>query len=476
MESDTETDTENERNRDDDDETETEDDDEEVSKKKRGRKRNISLGRKRSIGPIAGDDEESSVDEVSDTGELPNISYAGCVPLSKSDDSHWLSELQCFIRSDLVEAFTVSAEDAEAGLYDEVEELQVGIRCKFCGTLPLEDRPEGHCYFPQSITAIQSCVSDLHRRHFSSCNEMPDNVRKTFKSLRGFTGKAEGETQQYWVDSARELGLTNADEAAGIRFFRRPMDPTPADELEKERVTKQKSVSSESNKKSLIRPDDVATNHALLLLKQVRPCRFKSSDRRGGPGSRGRDRALGFPGIACIYCSSKSNFGRYFPFASKSLGDNTYNSIQTHLMSCSRCPESVKASLAYLTHRSALEKAELGGGWKKAFFKAVWDRLHIERAWTTKTSKEALPEEDNSESDEDVSKVEGDEDIVDESLDSGLGEMVKAAAQWLTERDAGNNSSQDKVSKTRGTQRRGLPGRGLPSRFGQGKGVKRQRV
>jgi hypothetical protein len=51
---------------------------------------------------------------------------------------------------------------------------------------------------------------------------MPEDVRKSFKSLRGFTGKAEGETQQCWIDSARELGLSNAAETSGIRFYRKP--------------------------------------------------------------------------------------------------------------------------------------------------------------------------------------------------------------------------------------------------------------
>ena len=222
----------------------------------------------------------------------------------------------------------------------------------------------------------------------------------------------------------------------------------------------------------MIRHNDVATMHALLLLKQFRPCRFKNSDRRGGPGSRGRDRALGFPGIASIYSSS----GRYFPFTAKSLGDNTFNAIQTHISNSPCCPEAVKASLAYLMHRSALEKAELGGGWKKSFFKLVWDRLHVERAWSSKKAKGSIRDEDSFESDDDVIKADVEEEI-DESLDSGIGEMVKAAAQWLTDRDADNDSSHDKASKIKGTQRRGLAGRGLPSRFGQAKlEAKRQKV
>jgi hypothetical protein len=156
---DSDSESDSERNND-DDETETEDEEDEdvIKKKKPRRKRNTSLGKKRSIGHIAAEDEESSVAESSSETEEPaDVSYPGCVPLSKLDDTHWLSDLQCFIRSDLVEVFSVTAEEAASGHYEEdVDELQVGIRCKFCDTIPLAERPEGHCYFPYYISAIQS--------------------------------------------------------------------------------------------------------------------------------------------------------------------------------------------------------------------------------------------------------------------------------------------------------------------------------
>lgn len=473
----------------DDEETETEDEDDEAvttKKKRRGRKRVTSLGKKRSIGHIAAEEEESSADEMSDIEDLPDISHPGCVPLSKPDDAHWLSDLQCFLRSDMVEAFAVTAEDIKAGIYKDVEELQVGIRCKYTGSLPPEERPDGHCYFPHSLSAIQSCVSDLHRRYFSSCTHIPEDVCKTFQSLKGFTGKADGETHQYWVDSARELGLSNYVDSKGVHFFRNPAESTPADELDKERNSKEAASEDESKKKTLIKPNDIATSHALLLMKQVRPCKFKSSDRRGGPGSRSRDRVIGFPGVACVYGSSKNNSGgRYFPMSSKSLGENTFNSIQTYVTSCERCPETVKASLAYVSHRTEIEKSELGGGWKKQFFKTIWDRLHVERAWSSNPVKESnSPEEGSYASDEEempgIGKVgEAEDDMVDETLDTGIGEMVKAAAQWLTDRDADNDLSQDKTAKSKAQQRRGLPtGKGLPSRVDKSKGTtqKRQKV
>ena len=201
---------------------------------------------------------------------------------------------------------------------------------------------------------------------------MPDDVKSIFRSLRGFGAKADGDAQQYWIDAARDIGLTDVppgEEGWGIYFRRDPLQPSPADNLDRELAG---ATIFQYGKNSLVKAEDkgMCTDHAILLLRQIKPCRFKKTDRRGGPGARGRDRVIGFPGVSCKYCSSKNNFGRYFPVSAKNLTDNTANSLQAHMMSCTRCPEPVKASLAYLIHRATLQKAELSGSWKKTFFQA----------------------------------------------------------------------------------------------------------
>ena len=356
-------------------------------------------------------------------------------------------------------------------------------------------RPKGHVYFPSSIAFVYQAIVDLQRRHFTSCNQIPDDIRETYRSLRGFAAKAEGDTQQYWVDSARELGLCDiVGGDGGIRFLRDPLSQSPADRLE---VDMCKGLVFCNRNLSLIRPEDkeVATDQALLLLLQVRPCRFKNNDRRGGPGSRGRDRALGFPGIACIHCPNKNSIGRYFPVAAKTLADNTANSIQAHLMNCTRCPDSVKASLSYLQHRSSLQKVELGGGWKRTFFKRLWDRLHHERVWAKPVNKndhgsltrdiedDSGENDETSESNESIGKgaVDKNKDVNDDKRveDSGsdVEDMVRAAAIWLSERDA--DDSLNLITRSRGGRGRGLPGRFRHNSSGRGRGVlssKRQRV
>jgi hypothetical protein len=168
--------------------------------------------------------------------------------------------------------------------------------------------------------------------------------------------------------------------------------------------------------------------------------------------------------------------------SAKNLTDNTANSLSSHVASCSKCPEPIKASLAYLSHRASLQKADLSGTWKKTFYKLVWDRLHVERAWTSgeEDGKEDESEASSSEEEEEEEEVPQDEGVGEESDSGGedtggMSKLIKAAAVWLSEQD------QD-TSRSRVARGRGLPGRARPlpvvspSAAGGGSASKRRRV
>lgn len=376
-------------------------------------------------GDIMSSDEETESEMESDdedtTGDrkrratsskkklVPAPWFEGCVRLTKTDDPHWLSEMECFARSDLVEVFSLDSLENLGGYQGrkEPEVGQVGVRCVFCKNLETLERPPGSVTFPESLATVSSKVTDMIRLHFPSCPSIPDDDRETFKSLRGFDAKVlSDDAQQYWLDASRDIGLANLPPggnkpgAWGITFRRDPLQPSPADELDLEANS---SSTPSNDKNALVTVDDrgLCTDQVLLLLRQVQPCRFKKSDRRAGPGYRGRDRAMGFPGLACRHCAGQNTLGRYFPVSAKNMTDCTSNSLQTHVQSCSYCPEPIRASLAYLGHRSILQKAELRGCWKKAFFKKVWDRLHVERNWTVND------DEGSDDFDEDVGRTAG---------------------------------------------------------------------
>jgi hypothetical protein len=394
----------------------------------------------------------------------------GCVRLTKTDDPHWLSEMQCFARSDLVEVFSYRKKDGLDGYSGRKEPAvgQVGIRCVFCKSLKPSDRPAGCVTFPESLSQIHTKVGDMIRLHFHSCPAISDDTRETFKTLRGFGAKVADDSQQYWIDAGRDIGLSgippgDPGEGWGITFRRDALQPSPSDELDRENIG---ATAPPLGKSSLVRAEDhgLCTDQVMLLMRQVKACTFQKRDKRGGPGARGRDRVIGFPGLCCKHCATKNNIGRYFPVSAKNLTDNTANSLQSHISTCSRCPEPIKASLAYLSHRSILQKAELSGSWKKTFFKKVWDRLHVERAWTA-------PGEDGEE-DEDMASVSSDDqpeesaaakggsgggsDEEEEVLGDQMNALIKAAAVWLTDQD----QTTDAKDVSRRTTARG---RALPS-------------
>jgi hypothetical protein len=135
--------------------------------------------------------------------------YEGCVRLTKPDDPHWLSEMQCFGRSDLVEVYSLRKKDSldgYAGRKEPDDGQVVGIHCVFCKTLPRAERSSGSILFPDSLGSIQTKVGDMIRLHFPSCPAMPDDVG--FRNLHGFGAKAVGDAQdQYWIDATRDIGL-----------------------------------------------------------------------------------------------------------------------------------------------------------------------------------------------------------------------------------------------------------------------------
>lgn len=437
-----------------------------------------------SSGDDSEDDDESSTKAAS-KGKLSvsgkkkqTLWYDGCVRLAKTDDTHWLSEMQCFARTDLVEVFSWRTEDGLAGYSGRKEPAdgQVGIRCVFSKNLPDSEKPTGCITFPENLEQIHTKVTDMLRLHFHSCPSMPDDVKETFKTLKNFGPKVTDDSQQYWVDSARDIGVASIPPGGlgngwGITFRRDPLQPSPCDELDRE--TEGGDVPNLSNL-YLIRLEDrgLCTDQVLLMMRQVKACQFQKRDRRGGPGSRGRDRVLGFPGLACKHCSNKNHIGRYFPVSAKNLTDNTAASLLSHVATCSRCPEPIRASIAYLSHRSILQKAELSGSWKKAFFKKIWERLHTERAWVSAVEDEIDEEEDggsvSSQDDDEAEEMEegktvalgggdGDSESDEEKeVGTSMNALIKAAAIWLTEQDSTGESGGSRKPAARG---RTLPGK-----------------
>lgn len=370
--------------------------------------------------------------------------YHGSVSLAKSDDRHWLSELECFVREELVEVFSFKARDSLAGYIGEREPCpgQLGIRCKTCKSLDPSERTNGCITFPMTVSHFQPKVSEMIRVHFGNCPSLSSKTRRRFNELKPTdTNVDAGDSGMYWLDAAKDLGISNLPAEVtgwGVTFRRDPLKPSPSDDLE-----------NDSDgfwlKDGLVGPSDkgLCTDVTLLVLNQFRLCRFKPADRGTGPGSGSREREAGFAGIGCIHCAGDGNTGRFFPTNTKRLIECGTMTGIAHITSCVQCPESIKASVGYLNHRAVIQKVELSGSWKKHFFQLIWNRLHDSNP--NQQVEETAP----------VNAHEGsDEDPEEEEASRSMAALIKAATLWLEEQDGyrGKESS-DSGKKHEGKSR-----------------------
>lgn len=154
---------------------------------------------------------------------------ASTIPLGTEEDSIWLSDFLCYVRSHCVEVFTASQSDV---LYrrnsKKIAKNQVGIRCKFCCHLPHSERGGRSSSFPSSISRIYQSFTMMIRDHFSTCKEMPPHEREQYNKLKNTTTKGAMESKKYWVDSAESLGMV--DTGNGIFFKKHLSTCMPASE------------------------------------------------------------------------------------------------------------------------------------------------------------------------------------------------------------------------------------------------------
>lgn len=319
---------------------------------------------------------------------LPSASsrewYQGARSLEVPEtDSDWLSDLNCFIRKECVEAFSATEDQiSRTSKRGRITVDQVGIRCRFCAHRPVDERPGAAVSFPASVAGIYESVKRWQRVHLEVCEDIPQGVQESLARLSA-NNVWIPTTRQYWVDSARALGMMDTED--GIRFA---IDPS-------ERSTNAMSMSLSSSHfgsnehsgmvhvvspgaladgKSIVHPDDylMVPPYVFFLMSQVEACRFTEADRfvarSKGP--------VGYPGFQCKHCNGHAGLGKYFPVTAKSLSTNsTSQNIHAHLLKCRKCPPESKRKLIELKDEKS-KSPRLEPGWRKVFFDKVWSRLH----------------------------------------------------------------------------------------------------
>lgn len=306
----------------------------------------------------------------------PTIYFEGCIALAVSDDKTSLSSLRCFLRENVC-AFTASEEDIafRAPTTFSISSGQVGIGCMHCVKLPPQQRSNRAVCFPTSISRIYQSVADIQRFHMNECQNLPDEVREKFQILQNASSKGSKglATRQYWITSARKLGLV--DTCRGIRFGRDPSQPSSAQSLSLD-ILAQVAVSVTTASKQLVVPEDKGTIAGFLYLamEQLQPCRFTEADR-----NKRRLKSVGCIGVECKHCVGQVDSRKFF-WSSVSAVESNFVSVHTHMLECKMIPKEIKDELARLKLLRKEETSNLPSGSQKAFFAHVWERLHADDA------------------------------------------------------------------------------------------------
>ena len=314
-----------------------------------------------------------STPESGTTAE-PGTFYTGKINLALQEDKMALSSLRCFLRSQVC-AFSATAEDiaVRAPTTFSITVGQVGIGCIHCVNQPSKLRSNRAVCFPFSISRIYQSVADIQRFHFGECKMLPTEVKEKFLKLQSASSKGSKglATRQYWITSAKKLGL--ADTPRGIRFVRDPSKPEQtAMSLD---ILAQVAFNVTTASRALVLPEDkpFIAEFLYLVMEQLQPCRFTEADR-----NKRRLKDVGCIGVECKHCAGQVD-GRKFFWSSVNAVESNFVSVHTHMMECKSVPDELKEKLGDLKKMRKEQTAALKTGSQKAFFSRVWSRLHGEK-------------------------------------------------------------------------------------------------
>ena len=343
---------------------------------------NIALRRPPMWHPLSGHTPASPTPERTESREsrseeapspkLPSSTsrkwFNGTVSLSLPEsDLEWLSELNCFIRSTCVEAFSATEDHVNRTTKrGRISLHQVGIRCCFCKHTNVDEMAIAAMSFPTTVSGIYESIKRWQRVHLDACKHVPTQVRDKIERLVSANIWIPT-TRQYWADSAKALGMVDTDD--GIRFGRDPQLRLTSQRDENGLMGRSLgSTPSDSGAdgKSIVFPEDMrlVPAYVYFLISQVESCRFTEADRfvarSKGP--------VGYPGFQCRHCNGHGGLGKYFPVSSKSLSTNsTSQNIHAHLLKCRKCPPELKHQLIELKEEKS-RAPRLEPGWRKVFF------------------------------------------------------------------------------------------------------------
>lgn len=303
----------------------------------------------------------------------PHFSERTCVPFSADEDHNWLSELQCFIRSDILELFRVKEFGIKARNKGKTLTVnQVGIRCRFCAHLEHGARSKRSSAFPSKISKIYNSFTMMLREHFDQCSEIPPAQRSTFDRLKSMNAQGASDAKKYWEHAAKKLGMVDVDDN-GIHIL-------PNSKAEASNIPPfgfDPAFREPARGKALIRADDrrLVSEYLFTLMDQVFRVSLTPQERTGHRKSL----KAGMPGFGCKYCYEANRWGqcRLFPARKRTIHSKIPD-LYDHLRRCPLCPANVKEQLERLHQASkeaTAESAITSRSQEKEFYERIWLRL-----------------------------------------------------------------------------------------------------
>jgi hypothetical protein len=314
------------------------------------------------------------------------VSFEGKVLLSLPEDLTSLSPLRRFLRQN-VYAFSAKVDDIaiRTPTTFSVALGQVGIGCIHCHSLPARERSNRAVCFPFSIARIYQSVADIQRFHLGECKMVPADLRQKFIELQNASTKGSKglATRQYWVTSAKKLGLV--DTSHGIRFSRDPA--SPLDMPVSLDILAQVASDVNTASKSLVLPEDEPTiaQFLYIVMEQLQACRFTEADR-----NKRRLKNVGCIGVECKHCAGQVDSRKFF-WSSVNAVESNFVSVHTHMMECKMVPQEMKDNLGRLKLLRKEQTSRLKTGSQKAFFARVWNRLHSDNGKQPKAPPDISP-------------------------------------------------------------------------------------
>jgi hypothetical protein len=295
------------------------------------------------------------------------------------EDSNWLSEFQCFIRSEILELFRVTREGIKirnAGKSLTVN--QVGIRCRFCAHLRHGTRANRASCFPSKIDKIYQSFTMMLREHFASCKEIPEATMKRFTELQNMNAQGACNAKGFWEHAAKKKGMIDTSEDdgyGGIRIF----DHTQAQAALIPPFGTEGNLVEPNPPLPLVNKGDkpLVSNFLYTLMEQVYRVHLVQSEKKGNQTSL----RLEMPGFGCRYCYDAGRMGlcRLFPARRRTIHTKIPD-LFDHMKRCPLCPQNVKDNLIFLHKEenggmTGVDHDTVSRGREREFFERIWSRL-----------------------------------------------------------------------------------------------------